>query len=126
MILNQKIGLLFGYPQTAVKAFKSIVMTEKELKRKIMLKGLQRALLDKETWHKDLSDKEKKDLLEEKVLKFTYFMPSKENWQEELEVVRKWQKIIKDKSPNLYQERLKESSFWEEQILKTLRDDNKK
>jgi hypothetical protein len=89
---DKKIGKLFGYPETAVEAFS---------------KGWDK-ILDEKEWWQELSEKERNDLLQEGVLNFRNFALSKEYWREELETVRKWQSIIKEKAPKLYQEMIKE------------------
>lgn len=74
-------GLLFGYPKTAVEGF------------------INRKVLD----YNELPKKESKRLIKEKTSKFLDFRLSKNNWFEELKIVRKQQKLIKEKFPNLYQ-----------------------
>jgi hypothetical protein len=59
---------------------------------------------DLKEWWESLDKKERYDLKNEKVLNFLTFSLSKKNWREELEIVKKHQKIIKEKCPELYQE----------------------
>ena len=47
---------------------------------------------------------ESKRLIKEKTSKFLDFRLSKDNWQEELNLVRKQQKLIEKKFPNLYKQ----------------------
>lgn len=56
----------------------------------------------KEIWR--IAPKRKRIFKKEGVLDFLHFTPSAENWSEELETVRKWQKIVKEKTPRLYEE----------------------
>ena len=49
-------------------------------------------------------EKERSALKKEVVLDFLHFTPPAENRREELETVRKWQKIVKEKTPKLYEE----------------------
>lgn len=75
---NMDMGMMFGYPRTAVEAY-----------------GTQDAL-DLET---DLPE-EYADLRKEGMLPFLKFAPSKLHWKEELKWARDNKKIIEEKSPN--------------------------
>lgn len=90
---NEEIGRALGYPESAVDAF---------------IKG---EVLDIGEDLKSLTKEERKALKEEEVFKFLTFGLSKNNWREELELVRRYQKAIKEKSPKIYNE-----------IIKTRRD----
>lgn len=83
---EKEIGLAFGCPETAVEGLAS-----------------KNALYD----YKKLPEKEQKRLIKEKTSKFFLFRLSKDYWQEELILVRKWQGLIKEKFPNLYKEIVK-------------------
>lgn len=87
-------GRLYGFPDTAVEAF---VRGHREDR-------FGEVMLDEKKWWKELSEEEKEKLLEEGVLNFKNFKLSKEHYQEELETLRKWQGLIKEKAPGLYQE----------------------
>ncbi len=83
---NKEIGLLLGYPATAVDSYNS------------------EAALDSERFFQiDLPEEERKEIRESGVLKFLGFQPSKEHWREELEEVRESQALIKEKAPYLYE-----------------------
>ena len=43
-------------------------------------------------------------MIKENTCKFLDFRPSKNHWREELNLVKEWQKIIKEKFPHLYKE----------------------
>ena len=75
---NMDMGIMFGYPRTAVEAY-----------------GTQ-DVLDLET---DLPE-EYADLRKEGMLPFLKFAPSKLHWKEELEWAKDNKKIIEEKSPN--------------------------
>ena len=83
---SKDIGLALGYPESAVEAF---------------IKG---EVLDRAKDLKRLSKKERDELKKEEVFKFLTFGLSKSNWREELELVRKYQRAIKEKSPRIYDE----------------------
>ncbi len=83
---SKKIGLALGYPETAVNAF------------------VEGEILDKYDDLRFLPQNEKDALKEEGVFKFVSFGLSKNNWREELELVRKYQEAIKKNAPNLYKE----------------------
>ena len=76
------IGLALGYPKTAVEAF------------------INKKVLD----YNELPKEESKRLIKEKTSKFLGFRLSKDNWQEELNLVRRQQKLIEEKFPNLYKQ----------------------
>ena len=87
---DKTMGLMFGYPETAVEAYNS----EKSLDFEAFLKT-------------ELPEKERKQLEEEGVIKFFSFQPSKEHWKEELNKAREDQSLIKEKAPCLYEEIMK-------------------
>jgi hypothetical protein len=80
---DKEFGALMGYPKTAVDAYQ----TENAF--------------DLRT---ELPKEELEELEEEEVLAFLEFMPSKGHWREELDEVRTIQKLIKEQSPELYDE----------------------
>ena len=63
--------------------------------------------MDEKKWWENLPNKEKKNLYKEKILNFKNFKFSKKNWIKELNTLRRWKEIIKNQSPNLYQEIIK-------------------
>ena len=83
---EKEIGLCLGYPKTAVEGF------------------INKNTLD----YKDLPKKESKKLIKEKTSKFLEFRLSKDHWRDELKTVRKRQRLIKEKFPNLYKKVVKE------------------
>jgi len=83
---NKEIGLLLGYPATAVDSYNS-----------------EKALDSEHFFQIDLPEDERKQIRKSGVLKFLGFQPSKEHWREELEEVRESQALIKEKAPNLYE-----------------------
>jgi hypothetical protein len=87
---HEKTGKLLGYPETAIEAFVK-----------------EEGIFDRKSWWESLPEKEREKLLEEGVLNFLNFALSKRHWREELELVRKWQRIIREKAPKLYQEFIK-------------------
>ncbi len=84
---DKTMGLMLGYPETAVGAYNS-----------------DRALVFETFLKEDISENERKELEEEKAIKFLGFQPSKEHWREELNQVREDQKLIKEEAPRLYEE----------------------
>lgn len=84
---NKEVGLLLGYPATAVDSYNS-----------------EKALDSERFFQIDLPEDERKQLEDEGVLRFLGFQPSKEHWREELEEVRENQSLIKEKAPHLYAE----------------------
>lgn len=99
---NKEIGLMLDYPKTAVEAYPN-------------------NLLDFREWQKRLSNKEKKKLIKSNVLKFLNFQPSKDHWQEELEMVKENQNLINEETPLLYKEviKLEEDPLKKIDVLKT-------
>ena len=92
---EKTMGLLLGYPKTAVEAYDS------------------REVLDFEKFFASELPKEKQRKLEEEgVLRFLSFRPSRKHWQEELEEVRKLQALIRQKAPSLYQEIIKSKTIY--------------
>jgi hypothetical protein len=83
---NMDMGIMFGYPGTAVEAY-----------------GTQ-DVLDLET---DLPE-EYADLRKEGMLPFLKFAPSKLHWKEELKWARDNKKIIEEKSPNTIDQAIEE------------------
>lgn len=82
---GKETGLILGYPKTAVEAFDS------------------NNTLD----YKKLPKEEIEKLIEEGTSKFLDFHLSKDHWQEELNLVKRHQALIKEKFPNLYKEIIK-------------------
>lgn len=83
---DREIGLSLGYPRTAVDAY------------------VNGTLLDYEELRKSLPQERLQALQKEGVFKFLDFHPSKDHWQEELEIARKRLALIKEKSQKIYQE----------------------
>lgn len=79
-----EIGLALGYPKTAVEGY------------------LEDDIFDTEEYLTSLS-KEEREKMEEQ-LKFRFFALSKKNWRKELELVKKYQEVVRNKSPKIYQE----------------------
>lgn len=105
---HARIGELLGYPRTAAEAF------DRGRKEDAMGKYL---ILEEKNWWESLSEEERKNLLEEGVLNFLTFKLSRENWRQELETVRRWQEVIKEKAPRIYQE-ITISDFWGSKVKK--------
>jgi len=84
---NMDMGIMFGYPKTAVEAY-----------------GTQ-DVLDLET---DLPE-EYAYLRKEGMLPFLKFTPSKLHWKEELEWAKDNKKIIEEKSPNTINQAIEET-----------------
>jgi len=89
---DKEIGLSLGYPETAIEGF------------------LNKEMLDYEKLRESLSNKELKELQKEGVFKFLTFHPSKDHWREELEVIRRYQKLIREKSPKIYKEIIQQAA----------------
>jgi len=79
---DREIGLTLGYPETAVEAFVS----------------------GDELDYRELPKEEIRKLTKEGTSKFLDFHLSKDHWQEELNLVKRQQALIKEKFPNLYKE----------------------
>ncbi len=92
---EQEIGFALGYPETAVKAFPA---------RDSDYKKFYERCLDSRELYGILPKYEREELLKEGVFKFLNFKPSRSHWREELEVARKYQRLIKERAPNLYKE----------------------
>ena len=86
---HEDIGLALGYPESAVKGF---------------IKG---EVLDRVEAFKKLPKKDREELKKEEVFKFLTFGLSRNNWREELELARKYQRAIREKSPKIYNEVIK-------------------
>ncbi len=85
---DKEIGLSLGYPESACDAF------------------VNKTTID----YSELPKEERKRILKEGTLKFSPFYFSRDHWQEELDLVKKWQQLIKEKSPNLYEEMVKKGT----------------
>jgi len=110
---SRRIGELYGYSQTAVDAFTKsleiLIESGGGTNGNILLEGIFHN--EKKEWLDSLSEEERSKLIEEGVLNFQTFTFSKKHWREELNVVRRWQSIIREKAPRLYQEII-ESKDW--------------
>lgn len=84
---DKEMGLLLGYPKTAVEVYNS-----------------EDSLYFESFLNTELPEDERKKLGKEGVMKFLQFQPSKQHWREEIEEARKLQSLIKEKAPLLYQE----------------------
>jgi hypothetical protein len=91
---DKKMGLLLGYPETAVQVY-----------------GTPEALDFERFFQEELSSEEREKLEEEGVINFLFFQPSRKNWREELGKVRQLQSLIKEKAPKLYEELIKQRSY---------------
>lgn len=86
---HREIGIALGYPESAVKGFTN---------GEVLAKG---------EGLKKLPKKDREELKKEGVFKFLNFGPSRNNWREELELARKCQRAIREKSPKIYNEVIK-------------------
>jgi len=107
---GRKMGELYGYPKTAVDAYVKSMRILKE-KRKDKRDILLESIFDRKKWFDSLFEEERSKLIKERVLNFQTFTFSKKHWREELDVVRRWQSIIREKVPRLYQEII-EGKIW--------------
>jgi len=85
---DKKFGIMMGYPQTSVDSFNT------------------EGAFD---WESELPLEQVQKLKEEGVTPFINFMPSKEGWENELELVRERMNIINSKFPKLYAEAVSEN-----------------
>jgi len=85
---DKEIGLALGYPESACEAF------------------VNKATID----YSELPKEERKKIFKEGTLKFIDFRLSRDHWQEELGLARRWQQLINEKSPNLYEEAVTEGT----------------
>ncbi len=79
---DKAFGAILGYPPTAVETY-----------------GTDKVF----DIHEELSPDELGKLQHEGVLPFLLFMPSRENWAQELEWARENQRLVKEKAPKFYQ-----------------------
>jgi hypothetical protein len=94
---DREMGRMSGFPQSAIDAFVSLMNKPDSITTDIWK---QRHALSPEEKRERFSDEE--------YAFSTFFMMSRANWQEELETVRRWVKIIKQADFNLYQEIINE------------------
>lgn len=87
---DKEIGFILGYPESAINAY---------------IEGKKFDEAD----YKNLPAKEKEKLKKGEILNFINFGLSKNNWQEELKIIQEYQKLIRQKSPNIYKEILTRS-----------------
>lgn len=80
---DKTFGLLMGYPETAVSAYRTS---------------------EAFNYEEELSKNELERLKNEGVLPFITFMPSRKHWEEELNYTRENQRLIQEKAPLLYNE----------------------
>lgn len=80
-------GIALGYPKSSVEGY------------------LNDEIFEFEEYLGQLKEDEKKEL--EETLKFAGFSLSKDNWKEELKIVKRYQQKIKAKSPKIYKEIVK-------------------
>lgn len=102
---HEEAGKLLGYPSTAVEAF-SRGMRENCLERYVIC-----TVQTEKKWWLSLPEEERQELLEEGVMNFLTFRLSWQNWREELETVRWWQRTIQEKAPRVYEDIMR-ANFW--------------
>ena len=119
-----RMGELYGYPKTAVEAYVKSMQILREGEKDVLDISLE-SIFDEREWFNNLSPEEKNSLIKEGVLNFKVFTFSKKHWREELNVVRRWQSIIRERAPRLYQEII-EGKIWylmtEEEKMKWSRE----
>lgn len=86
--VKEDLGQLFGFPQTAIEAYTKY--------QESGFKDENEFVIKKNELPKDIRNKD--------YVAFARFKLSKENWQEELETVKKWATEIQKLSPSLYAE----------------------
>ncbi|MDI6821094.1 MAG: hypothetical protein QMD65_02860 [Patescibacteria group bacterium] len=82
-----KLGRLFGFPESATKAYKKVLKEE--------LENSEKHLINQGNLPKDIQ--------QEDFMAFAQFRLSKNHWQKELETSKKWAKEIKRLDPLLYE-----------------------
>ncbi len=90
----KELGILFGFPHSAVEAFKTEVESESR-------EGPRTETVLK---REDLPE----EILNEEIAAFLSFILSKEHWREEMETVRRWAEVVKQRAPQLYARLVKE------------------
>ncbi len=108
LVDHEKMGRLFGIPETAVQAY--VKAREEGREKELLFENLGE-------WWQSLPEEEKKSLTEEEkeIFDFLTFTLSRQHWEEELEVLRRRREVIKTKAPNLYEE-LRRGHFLDAQI----------
>ncbi len=86
--MNENLGQLFGFPQTAIEAYTKYREDGSRDENEFVIK--------KNELPEDIRNKD--------YIAFARFKLSKENWQEELEIAKKWAAEIQKLSPALYAE----------------------
>jgi len=90
---HETLGKLYGFPETAVKAFAEAAKNPE--KEKELLFEDQKDFLN------SLSEEERKQIAKERLLGFFDFRLSKAHWREELETVRRWKRALEEEDPEL-------------------------
>jgi len=98
---EKDIGLALGYPESAVEGF---------------IKKETFDVFDKAEGLRRLPKEKREKLKKEGVFKFLTFTPSEDSWEEELELVRRYQKIIQEKAPRMYDEVIKSTRDFEKRF----------
>ena len=103
-VAEKQIGILLGYPETAVNAFK-------EFK-----KDLPGFMGERKSESPVMSDEDfPEQIRKQDFMAFSDLRLSKKHWHQELKLVEKWAEEIKKLSPSLYQRKVKR---YEKRLLK--------
>jgi len=92
---HETLGRLYGFPETAVKAFAEARRNPE--KEKELLFEDQKDFLD------SLGEEERKEIAKERLLGFFDFRLSRAHWREELETVKRWKKALEEVDSELAQ-----------------------
>jgi len=96
---EKEVGILLGYPQSAVDAF-----IEAYAKDKFYDIDKSPSLHFREFIDEELSAEERQKIIDSDVLNFIGFAPSRKSWKKEIKRAEEDQLCIKEQAPKLYKE----------------------
>jgi hypothetical protein len=107
---EETIGELYGYPETAVKAFVEAMEDFKTKEKELLLPG--------ENWVEHIDEETRKEIARKRLLEFVGFRLSREHYKEELKVAERWRGAVERICPEFLEELSKELEPWQVEFYK--------
>jgi hypothetical protein len=107
---EETIGKLYGYPETAVKAFVEAMEDFKTKEKELLLPG--------ENWVEYVDEETRKEIAQKRLLEFVGFRLSRKHYKEELKVAERWRKVVERICPEFLEDLSKELEPWQFEFYK--------
>jgi hypothetical protein len=107
---EETMGKLYGYPETAVKAFVEAMEDFKTKEKELLLPA--------ENWVEYVDEETRKEIAQKRLLEFVGFRLSRKHYKEELKVAERWRRAVERICPEFLEELSKKLEPWQVEFYK--------